>query len=102
RGNEMRSARWARILGGLALAAASAGCDQFKKGFDQGFNESFSKKAHDSCVSSSTAHGATPVIAERFCTCVVTQLAPLSPQQKMGLNPTSPELKRAQDSCLAE
>jgi hypothetical protein len=86
----------------MALIAVVGGCDQFKKGFDQGFNQSFGKKAHDSCVTSSTSHGAPAAVAEQYCTCVVGQLAPLSTQQKMGLNPSSPELKRAQETCTAQ
>lgn len=84
----------------LILAPALSGCDQFQKGFDQGFNKSWSKKQHDSCVSSSS--GAPADVIERYCACLVTQLMPLKTSQKMGLTQSSPEVQSAMATCKAQ
>jgi hypothetical protein len=90
------------IVALVLMATALAGCGEMKKGFDKGFNDSFNKKTHDSCVTSAVGGGAPADIAERYCTCVVNQLAPLTPSQKMGLNQSSPELQNAMTSCKTQ
>jgi hypothetical protein len=70
--------------------------------FDKSFNAAFAKSSHDSCVSSSTTHGATPDQAERYCTCVVGQLAPLTVQEKQQLSPSSDKFTQIRDLCRAQ
>ena len=70
--------------------------------FDKSFNQAFAKSTHDSCVSGSTTHGATPDQAERYCTCVVGQLAPLSVREKQQLSPASGKFTQIRDLCRAQ
>lgn len=89
----------------VGSALALAGCGQggnsadYQAAFDKGFNQTFDKSTHDSCVSSATTHGATPDVAETYCSCVVTQLDKLSVDQRMKLQPSSPELQTAAEAC---
>jgi len=73
--------------------------DSFQGAFDKSFNSEFDKSAHDSCISSATAHGASPGRAERYCTCMVGQLDNLTVRQKMELRPSSPEVSQAFSAC---
>ncbi|MFI4935040.1 MAG: hypothetical protein ACHP7N_10505 [Caulobacterales bacterium] len=86
----------------LGLAAASlASCDSksFSAAFDKSFNEAFDKSTHDSCVTAATGHGVAADVAERYCTCVVVQLRPLSVQEKQNLTHTPEKLTAAADAC---
>src|SRR5579871_1578699 len=47
------------------------------------FNASFDKATHDSCVGSAQNSGASADAAEKYCSCVVAKLEPLSVQEKM-------------------
>lgn len=89
------------IVAALFLSQALSGCDQFKKGFDDGFNKSWAKQNHDSCVKAAQSRGPADMV-ERYCTCVVNQLMPLSTSQKMALKETSPELAQAAATCNAQ
>jgi hypothetical protein len=105
-------------LAAAALAAAGCGAPSSDKtngaaggqdlsqamhaSFDKSFNEAFAKSTHDSCVSSSTTHGATADQAERYCTCVVGQLAPLTVQEKQQLSPSSDKFAQIRDLCRAQ
>jgi hypothetical protein len=84
------------ILAGLALIALSA-CGNAQ--FEEGFNKAFEKSTKESCVSSAAKTGAPADQIEPYCTCFVGQLSALSTQQKMKLNPSSPELKAAVEAC---
>ena len=89
--------------GGANSAASGQSFSQaMHAAFDKRFNEAFAKSAHDSCISSSTAHGATPGQAEQYCTCVVTQLAPLSVQEKQQLSPSSDKFTQIRELCRAQ
>jgi len=91
---------------GNAAAGNAAGSQSvsqaFTDAYDKSFNESFAKSMHDSCVPSAEAHGASADAAERYCTCVVAQLAPLSVQEKQNLSPTSDKVTQAAAYCRAQ
>jgi hypothetical protein len=97
-----------RLAGLAAIAVASlAGCGQIggnsaNSTFSQSFNASFEKSTHDSCVTSATGGGAPASTAETYCSCIVTQLEPLTVQQKLALNASSPEVAQAAATCKAE
>ena len=88
-----------KLLAAGALALMLVGCDQASKGFEKGFNEQFAKSTHDSCVKSAVEHGAPADRAEPYCTCFVQQFDKLTAQEKMKLNPSSPELAAAAKVC---
>ena len=84
-------------------AASSQGFLQaFEAGFTQSFNKNFDKSTHDSCVPSAVAHGASADAAERYCSCVIAQLEPLSPAEKLQLNSQPDKLKAAGAACQAQ
>ena len=87
-----------RVAAAIALLApALSGCGDFEKGF----NQSWSKKTHDDCVKEAGTRASADV-AERYCSCVVTQLMPLPVSKKMGLKVDSPEAKQAIETCNAQ
>ena len=93
-----------RLLAVVVAAAALAGCDQntsnsLKASFDNGFNRSFDKSVHDSCITTATGKGAAADLAERYCTCVVGQLDKLSVADKMKLNQEPDKLTAAAQAC---
>ena len=89
---------------GLGLAAALSGCglpaDNSAAG--QQFNASFAKSTHDACVPSAQQHGASADQAEKYCTCVVAQLAPLSIADKMALPTHQDKMQAAAAACTAQ
>jgi len=94
---------------GLAVLAATAlaGCGQIggnsaNSTFSQGFNTSFDKSTHDSCVTSATGGGASAAMAENYCSCFVAQFDKLTVQQKLALNVNSPEVTQAATACKAQ
>jgi hypothetical protein len=88
------------VLGFSIVAVGAAGCGN--PSFDKGFNDKWSKTTHDSCVSARVSQGGAADEANRYCTCVVDKLMPLTVAQKMGLNGSSPELQQAANACLAQ
>lgn len=75
---------------------------QLAAAFDKSFNESYAKRALDSCMKSATDSGAAAELAERYCTCFVDRLKPLSVQEKMNLKPESEAVQQAQAACKAK
>jgi hypothetical protein len=67
--------------------------------FDTSFNASFDKSTHDSCVTSASEHGAAADVAEKYCTCVVTELDKLSVQDKLALAAHQEKLQAAAQAC---
>jgi hypothetical protein len=65
------------------------------------FNASFDKSTHDACVTSAETHGAPADVAGRYCTCVVTQLQPLSVEAKLALPQHREALVAAANTCKA-
>jgi hypothetical protein len=65
------------------------------------FNANFSKATHDSCLSSAQSHGAAADAAERYCSCVVSRLAPLSVEDKMALPQHQDVMVTASNACKA-
>jgi hypothetical protein len=86
---------------GAALALAACGMPADNSPAGQKFNEQFAKSTHDSCVPSAQQHGATADQAEKYCTCVVAQLAPLSIQEKMSLPLNQDKMKTAAAACAS-
>ena len=85
---------------GVAIAAAFAAfsltaCGQFEKGF----NASFDKKTHDSCLPAAIQKGLSADAAEKYCTCAVAQLDKLSVWDKMSLRSHPEKLQAAADAC---
>jgi hypothetical protein len=117
-----RAAGLARWRGGavVAVSAALAACggppggqgnsapggqgfsQAFGAAFEKSFNESFGKSLHASCLSSSQRQGAAADLAERYCSCLVAQLAPLSVKEKQSLSPSSPTFTQAGAACKAQ
>jgi hypothetical protein len=83
----------------LLAAGCLAGCDQ--KGFVEGFNKSFDPKVHDGCVKAATEKR-DAATAERYCSCVVTQLDKLSPWDRVTLDPKSDKAQAAINYCNAQ
>jgi hypothetical protein len=116
------SSAWRLCCSGLAVAvllglcacgrqtgdqtnASGAGQDfllAFQHGFEKSFNLAFAKSTHDSCVSSTVAHGAAADRAESFCACTVAQLMPLSVDEKRRLTATSDKVTEAVAHCRAQ
>jgi hypothetical protein len=74
----------------------------FEAGYTQSFNKTFDKNTHDSCVPAAVAHGASADAAERYCTCVIAQLEPLSPTEKLQLYSQPDKLNAAAQACQAQ
>jgi hypothetical protein len=90
---------------GAALADGSAPApDASSPTPDQtaAFNASFDKSTHDSCVTSAEGNGATADAAEKYCTCVVAKLEPLSVQDKMALPQHQDTLTAAASACRGQ
>ena len=85
-----------------ASSGAKSFLDGFHEGFDKKFNEAFAKSAHDSCVSAATAHSATADQAERYCSCIVAQLAPLSVDEKRRFDPNSAKASEIREYCRGQ
>ena len=100
----------------IALAVGVAGCGRgsgaqsassnspsftqgFKSGFDKSFNQAFARTSHDSCVSAAVSRGGAPDKVERYCTCVVAQIMPLSVEEKQHLTASSDKLTQASAAC---
>jgi hypothetical protein len=77
-----------------ALGATAPNSDQAAA-----FNASFDKATHDSCVSSAESNGAAADVAEKYCSCVVAKLEPLSVQDKMALPQHQDTLTAAASAC---
>ncbi len=90
-------AKWLVLPALMALSASLAGCDAYNKGF----NQAFDKSLHDSCVKSAVGNSAPPDAAERYCSCMVSQLQGLPVSEKQSLNPSSDKLRAAADHCKA-
>ena len=82
-----------------ALCVGAAGCGEAYK---KQFNAAFDKSTHDSCVTSAVAHQAAPDAAEKYCSCIVTQLQGLSVAEKQSLSPTSDKANQAVAHCRAQ
>jgi hypothetical protein len=97
------SAAIAAALAALSLTACGPsggnGTNSVSSSFDASFNASFDKTTHDSCVTSASEHGAAADVAEKYCTCVVTELDKLSVQDKMGLAAHQEKLQAAAAAC---
>jgi hypothetical protein len=94
----------AAALAALSLAACGSGggnaaANSAGSAFDASFTASFDKSTHDSCVSSASQHGATADVAEKYCTCVVTELDKLSVQDRMALPAHQEKLQAAAQTC---
>jgi hypothetical protein len=84
-------------------AASSQGFLQaLEAGYTQSFNKTFDKSTHDSCVPAAVTHGASADAAERYCNCVIAQLEPLSPIEKLQLNSQPDKLTAAGAACQAQ
>jgi hypothetical protein len=66
------------------------------------FNDTFAKTTHDSCLRSAQSHGASADSAERYCSCVVSRLAPLSVADKMALPQHQDALTAAANACKSQ
>jgi hypothetical protein len=66
------------------------------------FDASFAKSVHDSCMTSAQGHGAQTDAAERYCSCVVGKLAPLSVEEKMALKSHQDTLVAASNACKSQ
>jgi hypothetical protein len=62
---------------------------------------SFEKDTHDACVGSAQGHGASAEAAERYCSCIVARLRPLSAEIKASLSQHPDVMSDASDSCKA-
>lgn len=84
----------------LAMGAllSLAACDQMQEGFDKSFNESWPKSVKEGCVKTATEH-AGAVAAEQYCSCLVTELSPLTVKEKMDLKADSPAMTAAVNKC---
>jgi|HubBroStandDraft_1064217.scaffolds.fasta_scaffold1188525_2 hypothetical protein len=87
------------LAGAIAAALAIFGLTACGQAFDKSFNAAFDKKTHDSCVTSATQRGAAADVAEKYCTCVVTELDKLSVPDKMSLQAHQEKLQPAMDAC---
>jgi len=94
------------IAAGLAALSLTAcgpsggnATNSFSGSFDASFNASFDKSTHDSCVTSASQHGAAADVAEKYCTCVVTELDKLSVSDKMALAAHQEKLQAAAQAC---
>ncbi len=87
---------------GLVMLAAVGLSACGNKDFDNGFNTTWNKKNHDSCVQAATGKGAPAAAAEQYCSCVIAQLDKLSVQEKMSLDPNSPVATNAVNYCNAQ
>jgi hypothetical protein len=65
------------------------------------YNAGFEKSTHDACVSSAQNHGAAADAAERYCSCVVDRLRPLSVENKVALSQHPDALSDASNACKA-
>src|SRR5262249_6794697 len=96
--NLRRGRAWVALAAAaLGLAACGQGGDSnaFKASFDKGFNESFNRSVHDSCVTTASSGGASASVVETYCSCLVTELDKVPIDQRMKLNPSSPEFNQA-------
>ena len=66
------------------------------------FNDTFAKSTHDSCLRSAQSHGAPADAAERYCSCIVSRLAPLSVEDKMALPQHQDTVAAASNACKAQ
>jgi hypothetical protein len=95
-----RAPRAALACIAMAAAVGLAACGQ--PAFDNSFNTSFDKSAHDSCLTSAEGHGVPAATAGTYCGCFVAQLDKLTVQRKMALNANSPEMQQAISACSAQ
>jgi len=65
------------------------------------FDATFARTTHDSCLSSAQSHGAAADAAERYCSCIVSRLAPLSVEDKMALPQHQDTMVAASNACKA-
>lgn len=90
---------------GSSLAQPVAGSDDpshWDASQRASFNATFAKSTHDACLSAAQSHGAPADAAERYCTCVVNQLAPLSVEAKMALPQHQDTVAAASQACKAQ
>jgi hypothetical protein len=66
------------------------------------FNHTFARTTHDACLRSAQSHGAPADAAERYCSCVVSRLAPLSVEDKMALPQHQDALAAASSACKGQ
>jgi hypothetical protein len=66
------------------------------------FNATFAKTTHDACLTSAQNHGVPADAAERYCSCVVNQLAPLSVEAKMALPQHHDTMTAASNACKGQ
>jgi hypothetical protein len=107
--SEIKPARLGVAILAVLAAASLVGCGNAGNStnatdaFATSFNASFDKSVHDSCVTSAQSHGSvTPDVAEKYCSCLVGQFSKLTVQQKMALQPTSPEMQQAEAACVPQ
>jgi hypothetical protein len=62
----------------------------------------FDKSIHDSCLPSAVSHGAAPDVAERYCSCAVSELDKLPVSKRLSLGPSSPEVTNAMETCAQQ
>jgi hypothetical protein len=65
------------------------------------FNATFARTTHDACLSSAQSHGLTADAAERYCSCVVAKLSPLSVEDKMALPQHQDTMVASSNACRA-
>ena len=63
------------------------------------YNAAFDKSTHDSCLAAAKNHGAAADVAERYCSCVVDRLRPLSVENKVALSQHPDALSEASNAC---
>jgi hypothetical protein len=107
---ETKMSRWNLCLAAAALAITAYGSSSAQPAASDdpshwdaaqraSFNATFAKATHDSCLRAAQDHGAPADAAERYCTCIVNQLAPLSVEAKMALPQHQDTVTAASNAC---
>jgi hypothetical protein len=112
---ETKMSRWIPCLAAAALAIAAYGPSSAQPSAPSSddpshwdaaqrasFNDTFAKSTHDSCVSAAESHGAPANAAERYCSCVVSRLAPLPVEDKMALPQHPDTVTAAANACKVQ
>jgi len=66
------------------------------------FNAAFDRGTHDSCVTSAESNGLPPDGADKYCSCVVARLEPLSVQEKLALPQHHDVIVAAATACRSQ
>ena len=94
----------ALALSGSSSAQQPANSDPSQWSADQRakFDADFARSVHDSCYTSAQQHGAPSDAAEKYCSCVVSKLAPLPAEEKLALKEHQDTLTAASNACKAQ